>query len=497
MYPGKVNSPSTALSAAILAGTTTISVADSTDLPAAPNEMTIGPGEDAETILFHTDASANSFAGVTRAFQGVAKAWPINSPVARRHTAYDYDALRQNLQDMTLLSGTAGENLTQYQVCYLDPAAGTWKVANTSYYAQGMTGQMLAMALETKSTGQTVTLALRGIIEAGSSLWSSYVNKMVYLTYAGAFSNVATTGRRVPIGVVLSATQILFDPTLTIVEPCHPFDTDVLGNHTIVASATQDSITEFYVKSLPMGTFNLLTKLKVCGHFTSHTGAIWTAAVNSGTGISPTATSIPYDGSAGTIATNDYIKIDNEIMKVTDANGGSSPLTVTRAVKGTRATYHDDNASIEKTHGIRIEVYKSGTAYGSNLVYSKSNIHALSTTLRASITNGDYLAKLNADPSGFTNMDEAIIDGNIYSVNKLVGNVADDTYDNSIFTSDPINAADSSDPVYGVDVTDISAIGSGVWETDQYGYLIRVSIDEHISSNVDVFIGLAGTRLTI
>ena len=98
MYPGMPNSPQTELAQAIDDQTTTIPLVDASKLPPAPNLATIGVGEDAETILY-TGKSGNNLTGVTRGFQGAAKAWVQGTKVARNFTAYDYDALRENLED--------------------------------------------------------------------------------------------------------------------------------------------------------------------------------------------------------------------------------------------------------------------------------------------------------------------------------------------------------------------------------------------------------------
>jgi len=100
MYPGMVNSPQTELASAIDNQQTTIPLLDASKLPPAPNLATIGVGEDAETILY-TGVSGNDLTGVTRGFQGAAKAWVQGTKVARNFTAYDYDALRQNVADHT------------------------------------------------------------------------------------------------------------------------------------------------------------------------------------------------------------------------------------------------------------------------------------------------------------------------------------------------------------------------------------------------------------
>ncbi|WP_339814514.1 hypothetical protein [Paenibacillus sp. FSL R5-0928] len=109
MYPAIANSPGTELSAALTAAATTIAVVDATKLPAAPNVFTIGTDESSETILY-TGKSGNSLTGCTRGFDGTTpKAWAIGSKVARYYTAYDHEAFRKNLTD---LSGVTSESTT-------------------------------------------------------------------------------------------------------------------------------------------------------------------------------------------------------------------------------------------------------------------------------------------------------------------------------------------------------------------------------------------------
>ncbi|MFK7692849.1 C1q-like domain-containing protein [Paenibacillus sp. HJGM_3] len=99
MFPGQVNSPVTELTAAIDSVVTTIGVLNAGMLPAAPNLAVIGSGEIAETIQY-TGKVGNNLTGVTRGFQGTARAWSIGTKVARYFTAYDYDTLRGNVLDL-------------------------------------------------------------------------------------------------------------------------------------------------------------------------------------------------------------------------------------------------------------------------------------------------------------------------------------------------------------------------------------------------------------
>lgn len=99
LYPAQVNSPLTFLTSAIDSTQTTITVNDATKLPTAPNIATIGTGENAETILY-TGKSGNDLTGVTRGFEGTAKAWGTNTAIARVFTAYDYNAMKENLESL-------------------------------------------------------------------------------------------------------------------------------------------------------------------------------------------------------------------------------------------------------------------------------------------------------------------------------------------------------------------------------------------------------------
>jgi len=98
MYPAIVNSPQTELAADIDASATSITVLNGTALPDAPNLATIGSDETAETILY-TVKDGNELSGVTRGFQGTAKAWTAGAKVARMFTAYDHDTFRSNIAD--------------------------------------------------------------------------------------------------------------------------------------------------------------------------------------------------------------------------------------------------------------------------------------------------------------------------------------------------------------------------------------------------------------
>ena len=96
MYAGKINSPATTLDGAINNSATTISVADASVFPTAPNIAVIGNGANAETILYG-GISSNDLTSVTRGFQGTAASWSDGITISRNFTAYDYDTQRTNI----------------------------------------------------------------------------------------------------------------------------------------------------------------------------------------------------------------------------------------------------------------------------------------------------------------------------------------------------------------------------------------------------------------
>jgi hypothetical protein len=130
MYPGKTNSPETRLAEAVTDVATTIRVLDASVLPAAPNVMTLGRGATAETVRYPTDAVANVFSDVVRAHDGTASAWDANTPVARRFTADDFDALQDNITD---LDGRIPTELSDFTDCEITtPTEGQFLRVNAS-----------------------------------------------------------------------------------------------------------------------------------------------------------------------------------------------------------------------------------------------------------------------------------------------------------------------------------------------------------------------------
>jgi hypothetical protein len=92
LYKGIAGSPITYLTADISTNQTTISIADDSALPDAPNICTIGYGEELETIKYGVKSNG-VLQEVVRGIEGTPRAWPAGTEVARFFTAYDHNAI--------------------------------------------------------------------------------------------------------------------------------------------------------------------------------------------------------------------------------------------------------------------------------------------------------------------------------------------------------------------------------------------------------------------
>ena len=101
MYKAKSNSPKTTLAADITAAATSMTLADASVLPAAPNLCTIGSDESAEVVLYNT-ITGNVVSGLIRGQSGTtASVWESGTVVARDFTSYDHDTFIDNINDLS------------------------------------------------------------------------------------------------------------------------------------------------------------------------------------------------------------------------------------------------------------------------------------------------------------------------------------------------------------------------------------------------------------
>lgn len=99
MYKGVVNSPETFLKENLVQGATTMYVADGSVFGTLPILAVIGDDESAETVL--VESFDNGAYTIKRAFEGTAKDWTKGTTVARNFTNYDYQALVDNIDELS------------------------------------------------------------------------------------------------------------------------------------------------------------------------------------------------------------------------------------------------------------------------------------------------------------------------------------------------------------------------------------------------------------
>ncbi|WP_411722742.1 hypothetical protein [Paenibacillus peoriae] len=97
MYPPVVNSPKTELTELVTDTQTEITVADASVLLQGEGIAVLGNGDAAETITY-TSVEDNLLKGCVRGFEGVARAWPVGTRIARNFTAADWRAAIKNIQ---------------------------------------------------------------------------------------------------------------------------------------------------------------------------------------------------------------------------------------------------------------------------------------------------------------------------------------------------------------------------------------------------------------
>ena len=109
LYPGKVNSPPTTLSAPYTVGDGVLSVTDTGVFPAAPNVVDVAEnGLDITLVTYrYTGISAGQLTGLT-ILEGTDKNWDAGTPCARNFNNYDWQAAIDGIQDAKLLAFVLG-----------------------------------------------------------------------------------------------------------------------------------------------------------------------------------------------------------------------------------------------------------------------------------------------------------------------------------------------------------------------------------------------------
>ena len=151
MYPAAVNSPGTEIAADIAADATTITVLSGDVLPSAPNLITIGSDETAETVLY-TGKSGNDLTGCTRGFNGTtAKGWSAGAKVARNFTGYDHDTFIANIGDLDERVTAAQAKADVAETPAGAQAKANTAEANANAHSDGLVGTLSNLLTTNKS----------------------------------------------------------------------------------------------------------------------------------------------------------------------------------------------------------------------------------------------------------------------------------------------------------------------------------------------------------
>jgi len=115
------------------------------------------------------------------------------------------------------LSGTAGETLSAYDLCYLKSDGKYWKADADA----ASTMPSIALATAPINAEATGTFIRRGLVTNSAWNWSTIGGYIYASTTPGALTQMAPSGSgdQVQIvGIAVSATQIDFDPQLILIE---------------------------------------------------------------------------------------------------------------------------------------------------------------------------------------------------------------------------------------------------------------------------------------
>jgi len=231
-----------------------------------------------------------------------------------------------------------------------------------------------------------------------------------------------------------------------------------------------------------------IKKLTIRGSYTCGTLYSWAAYASNLTGITPALGSIAFYGKTGTVIINDYVGIDNEIMRV--AGTTATYLTVTRGVKGTNKTYHEHAATITKMiNGVRVHLYPNSFKKEVTKVLSLNNAFIYSGITSGSINVSGTVIRMTAAPRNLDSDDYILVQDTIPEtaiVQKTFGS-ARGASDNTIFVKGTLALHVSAKNVQKVITYDIPTPYKGSSNT-LYGHLY---IDERLpAGTIGITLGI-------
>lgn len=206
MYKGMVNSPETTITNDISNTDTIIYILDETRVPdELPNLMTLGTGTAAETIKV-LSVNGNALT-VERGFQGVAKAWNAGTVIARNFTEYDYNALKENIEELE----TTKETPSGAQV--KADTAETNAKAYTNQEVAELAGDLDTYSAETVSQMFNVKTGF-GAVGDGSTIDSNAIQNALNAASAVKGTVYIPKGEYIVNGLVADGVRITGEGTL-------------------------------------------------------------------------------------------------------------------------------------------------------------------------------------------------------------------------------------------------------------------------------------------
>jgi hypothetical protein len=157
LYPPMPRSPITYLSDGIDASVTTIPVDDVSKLPVAPNIATIGDGADSETIKY-TGKTDSSLTGVTRGFEGEARAWNSGVPIANVPCAQHIGALQE------AVDGIEGRVEEAIGTAMDDVQSAIDGITQDTSIMRNNTNQTMAAMLKAQNNTSHTTFQVRNVV---------------------------------------------------------------------------------------------------------------------------------------------------------------------------------------------------------------------------------------------------------------------------------------------------------------------------------------------
>lgn len=271
MYAPQNNGPHTALAEAINAAQTDITVVDASVLPAAPNVLTIGTGEDAELVLM--SAKTGNIITVTRGYNGTAaKSWETDEWVYRAITAQDVSALQANVNAINTgkVDAESGKGLSSndYTTTEKQKLAGVAAGANNYVHPSTHPASMITGLANVATSGNYADLSGKPTIPTvdnaiaqggtnpvtGGAIFDALEGKVDAESGKGLSSNDYTSAEKQKLAGVAAGANNYVHPST---HPASMIAAGTLGGQVQANATAAASLDVAQVRSIRAGTADL------------------------------------------------------------------------------------------------------------------------------------------------------------------------------------------------------------------------------------------------